>query len=89
MMLKLLVDRSSVENKMETPAAVLANLLHVHFLIQSLAHFWSTEFMLPCNLGGFVYTITLSASQWRMENQFTETSKSLGEMICCINKTIK
>lgn len=45
--------------------------------------------MLPCNLGGFVYTITLSASQWRMENQFTETSKSLGEMIGCINKTIK
>lgn len=45
--------------------------------------------MLPCNLGGFVYTITLSPSQWRMENQFREMSKSLREMICCINKTIK
>lgn len=42
--------------------------------------------MLPFNLGGFVYTTTLSASQWRMEDQFTETSKGLGEMICCIKK---
>lgn len=45
--------------------------------------------MLPFNLGDFVYTSTLSASQWRMENQFTETSTRLGEMICCINKTIE